>query len=123
MPSLVLTPSGQNFCNQFTAPINEPASFKSSAIIPATKNLYRFSYSTLRHPFDNPNTQGNLLLILSDAFEGLNYWNGFMTGPAYQGVAMDQHIYDIFSTSGLKQTGGQHISVCFPFPSSVILLT
>jgi len=95
------------------APANEPASFKSSAIIPATKNLYQFAYSALRHPFYSSNTPGNLLLVLSDAFMDLSFWNGFMTAPAYQGVAMDHHSYGVFSAQDLAKTWDQHIaSMC-----------
>jgi hypothetical protein len=36
-------------------------------------------------------------VLLHDAFKGLAYWNDFMTGSGYQGVAMDTHIYQMFS--------------------------
>jgi len=40
----------------------------------------------------------------------LSFWNGFMTGPAYQGVAMDHHSYGVFSEQDLAKTWDQHIA-------------
>ena len=46
--------------------------------------------------------------MIHDAFQPLSYWNGFMTLPNYDGVAMDTHIYQMFS-----------VAVCLMFSSSV----
>lgn len=93
------------------APINEPATFKSNTVLPATKQLYEYAYTQLRHPFPG-RTEGDLVLVLHDGFLNLKEWDGFMTPPEYVGVVMDHHSYGVFSTPELQQTEAQHISVC-----------
>ena len=39
----------------------------------------------------------NLLLLIDDTFQPLNYWNNLMPITQYQGVAMDTHIYQMFT--------------------------
>jgi hypothetical protein len=39
----------------------------------------------------------NLLLLIDDAFQPLTYWNNLMPITGYQGVAMDTHIYQMFT--------------------------
>jgi glucan 1,3-beta-glucosidase len=52
---------------------------------------------TYRYPYDS-STQSNTVELIHDAFQNLSYWDGFMTsGDGYQGVAMDTHIYQMFS--------------------------
>ena len=41
--------------------------------------------------------QGNNLVLIHDAFQPLSYWSGFMQPPNWQGVAIDTHIYQMFS--------------------------
>ena len=42
--------------------------------------------------------QSNILVLIHDAFQPLNYWNGFMSKyTQYTGVAMDKHIYQMFN--------------------------
>lgn len=43
--------------------------------------------------------QSNTVVLLHDAFQPLSYWNGFMTYPGWEGVAMDTHIYQMFSVA------------------------
>lgn len=41
--------------------------------------------------------QSNILVLIHDAFQPLNYWNGFMSKyTQYTGVAIDTHIYQVF---------------------------
>lgn len=95
------------------APINEPASFKSDAVLPAAKNLYEYAYAALRQPFANSNTVGDLLLVIHDAFEDFSVWDGYMAPQGaeggYQGVALDHHSYGVFSTPELQQDWEGHI--------------
>ena len=57
--------------------------------------------------------QGNTVVLLHDAFKGLDYWNDFMTGgeTAWPGVAMDTHIYQMFANDDVARTDDEHISV------------
>src|SRR6266403_3611866 len=42
--------------------------------------------------------QSNTLALIHDAFQPLSYWNGFMSkNTQYVGVAMDTHIYQMFT--------------------------
>lgn len=52
----------------------------------------------LRYPYGS-SEQSNTVVLLHDAFQPLSYWNGFMNynNGQYQGVAMDTHIYQMFS--------------------------
>jgi hypothetical protein len=49
-----------------------------------------------RYPFGTGQQSNNLVLI-HDAFQPLSYWNNFMPPPKYEGVAMDTHVYQMFS--------------------------
>jgi len=57
--------------------------------------------------------QSNTIVLLHDAFKGLSYWSNFMTGgdPAWSGVAMDVHIYQMFSNDEVARSDDEHISV------------
>ncbi|KAF9507650.1 glycoside hydrolase family 5 protein [Hydnum rufescens UP504] len=93
--------------------INEPAPFKSSNILQAARQLYLDSYALIRNPFSN-GAVGNLLMVISDAFQPLSFWNGFMKDHSkYQGVALDHHSYDVFSNAEVAKSYSQHInSIC-----------
>lgn len=95
------------------APINEPAPFKASNVLPAARQLYYDSYGIVRKPFST-NTEGNLLLVIHDAFQTLDYWTGFMTDfNTYSGVALDNHSYGVFTDDLLAQDWNGHInSMC-----------
>ena len=41
--------------------------------------------------------QTNILELIHDAFQPLSYWNNFMPRSQYTGVAIDTHIYQIFT--------------------------
>ncbi|CAL1694454.1 unnamed protein product [Somion occarium] len=74
------------------APLNEPAGFDGSDILNAVRQYC------------------NTIVLLHDAFQPLSYWNGFQTAPNWQGVAMDTHIYQMFSQAEVSRTNQQHIS-------------
>ncbi|KAF5366258.1 hypothetical protein D9758_005687 [Tetrapyrgos nigripes] len=93
-------------------PLNEPAGYYGDAILSPLKQYYYDSYGNIRFPYGN-NKQGNALTLLHDAFQGVAYWNSFMPAPQWQGVAIDTHIYQIFSDAEIARTNQQHIdSAC-----------
>jgi len=50
-----------------------------------------------RYPYDS-SEESNTVELIHDAFQNLSYWDGFMVeSDGYEGVAMDTHIYQIFS--------------------------
>lgn len=56
------------------------------------------SQSAPRYPYDS-DAQSNTVELIHDAFQDLSYWNGWQASPEYSGVAMDTHIYQMFSDS------------------------
>jgi len=72
--------------------------------------------ATCRYPYGTA-TESNTVLQLHDAFQPLSYWNGFETPPNWQGVAMDTHIYQVFSDSvrllACRPSESRDESLCF----------
>ncbi|CAL1694455.1 unnamed protein product [Somion occarium] len=91
------------------APLNEPAGFDGSDILNAVRQYWYDSYGNIRFPYGS-SRQSNTIVLLHDAFQPLSYWNGFQTAPNWQGVAMDTHIYQMFSQAEVSRTNQQHIS-------------
>ena len=60
--------------------------------------MCRWPYGTAR--------QSNTVLMISDAFQPLSYWTGFMAYPGWEGVIMDKHIYQVFSNDVSFFLGG-----------------
>ena len=51
-----------------------------------------------RYPYGS-SQQSNTVVLIHDAFQPLSYWSGFMQPPNWNGVAMDTHIYQMFSVA------------------------
>ncbi|KZP25282.1 glycoside hydrolase family 5 protein [Athelia psychrophila] len=91
------------------APLNEPAGF-DSGVLPVTKQFWDDSYGNIRYPYGS-SKQSNTLVLIHDAFQTLSYWKGFMTSAkGFQGVAMDTHIYQMFTNNLNAMSHAQHIS-------------
>ena len=57
--------------------------------------------------------QSNTLALIHDAFQPLSYWNGFMSkNTQYVGVAMDTHIYQMFTDQVHPCPLAHSISTC-----------
>ncbi|KAJ7757809.1 glycoside hydrolase family 5 protein [Mycena maculata] len=94
------------------APLNEPAGFDGNAVLSVVNQYWHDSYGNIRYPFGSTQ-QSNTVELIHDAFQPLSYWNGVLSPPDYQGVAMDTHIYTIFSQAEVEMTQAEHIStVC-----------
>ncbi|KAI0077473.1 exo-beta-1,3-glucanase [Panus rudis PR-1116 ss-1] len=94
------------------APLNEPAGFIGDSMLTPLKQYWYDSYGNIRFPYGS-SRQSNTVVLLHDAFQGLSYWNGFQTAPDFQGVAMDTHIYQMFSQDEVSRSNQQHIqSAC-----------
>ncbi|KAE9390781.1 glycoside hydrolase [Gymnopus androsaceus JB14] len=108
------------------APLNEPTGFEGRAVLdtarqgsisllPAgTSKLTSFGTGTTDMAtfgtLTDPLKKAILTVLLHDAFQPLSYWNGFMNLPGWQGVAMDTHIYQMFSDADVARTNAQYIS-------------
>ncbi|TRM66211.1 glycoside hydrolase family 5 protein [Schizophyllum amplum] len=94
------------------APLNEPAGFQGSDVLSAVRQFWRDSYGNIRFPYGS-GRESNTVELIHDAFQDLSYWNGFMTPHDFEGVAMDTHIYTIFSDSEAAMSFDEHVStVC-----------
>ncbi|KIM70272.1 glycoside hydrolase family 5 protein [Scleroderma citrinum Foug A] len=91
------------------APLNEPAGYLGNDVLTAVKQYWLDSYGNIRYPYGT-SQQGNTLELIHDAFQPLSYWSGWETPPNFQGVAMDTHIYQMFTNSDVAQTQQQHIN-------------
>ncbi|THH17376.1 hypothetical protein EW146_g3420 [Bondarzewia mesenterica] len=78
------------------APLNEPAGFDGQDVLDVVRQYWLDSYGNIRYPYGT-STQSNTLELIHDAFQPLSYWNGWERPPSFQGVAIDTHIYQMFS--------------------------
>lgn len=100
------------------APLNEPAGYDGSAVLDVLTQYYYDSYGNIRYPYGN-SQESNTVVLLHDAFQPLSYWSGYMTAPDWQGVAMDTHIYQVFSQAEVEYSYSQHISAACAYASSL----
>jgi aryl-phospho-beta-D-glucosidase BglC (GH1 family) len=100
------------------APLNEPAGFDGQAVLDVVRQYWYDSYGNIRFPFGT-SQQGNTVVLLHDAFQPLSYWQGFQTPPNWQGVAMDTHIYQMFSQDEVSRSNQQHIDAACAMASSL----
>ncbi|KAG6907273.1 hypothetical protein DXG01_009647 [Tephrocybe rancida] len=69
----------------------------STSVVPAIAALNEPKGSLGQKMLDVTKQQSNTVLVIADAFKGLDYWRGFMPSPNWEGVMMDTHIYQMFS--------------------------
>ncbi|EGN93093.1 glycoside hydrolase family 5 protein [Serpula lacrymans var. lacrymans S7.3] len=91
------------------APLNEPAGFDGAAVLNATRDYWGSSYQSIRYPHGQSQSPSNIVELIHDAFQPPSYWKGFEVAPNFQGVAMDTHIYQVFSDSEVAMSYQQHI--------------
>ncbi|KAI9511874.1 exo-beta-1,3-glucanase [Russula earlei] len=91
-------------------PLNEPAGFDGQQMLDVTRQYWYDSYGSIRYP----NGQlGDIVPLIHDAFQPLSYWNNFMPRDQFTGVAMDTHIYQMFSDQQVALSDSGHIqSAC-----------
>ncbi|KAG1765106.1 glycoside hydrolase family 5 protein [Suillus occidentalis] len=94
------------------APLNEPAGFDGDDVLTVVKQYWKDSY-----PYDS-STESNTVELIHDAFQSLSYWDGFMV-DGYDGVAMDTHIYQMFSDKQVAYNYSQHIKEACSHGSSL----
>jgi len=94
------------------APLNEPAGFDGDNWLAVIRQYWFDSFGNIRFPYGTAQ-QSNTVVLIHDAFQPLSFWDGVLTYPDYEGVAMDTHIYAMFSQAGVEMSNSQHIqSVC-----------
>jgi hypothetical protein len=60
-------------------------------VLNAVHQYWLDSYGNIREK------SANTLEMIHDGFQPLEYWNGWQRPPQYQGVALDTHIYQMFT--------------------------
>ncbi|KII94290.1 glycoside hydrolase family 5 protein [Plicaturopsis crispa FD-325 SS-3] len=88
------------------APLNEPAGYDGDAVLKTVKQYWLDSYGNIRNPPGGGSS--NTVELIHDAFQPLSYWKGWETS-GFEGVAMDTHIYQIFSDDAEHMSYQQHI--------------
>jgi glucan 1,3-beta-glucosidase len=91
------------------APLNEPAGFDGEDVLEAVEQYWKDSYGSIRFPYGS-GKQSNTLELIHDAFQPLSYWQDFMPQPDFQGVAIDTHIYQVFSDDENRMDWNAHLS-------------
>ncbi|KAI9570306.1 glycoside hydrolase family 5 protein [Boletus coccyginus] len=107
--------AGQQNVVPMIAPLNEPAGYDGSAVLSAVRQYWQDAWGDIR----NTGRASNTVELIHDAFQPLSYWTGFMTPPSYDGVAMDTHIYQMFSDGGNEMSDQDHINAACQTQSSL----
>lgn len=94
--------------------LNEPAGYLNSQLLETTVQFWRDGYGATRWPWlPSSSAQSGLLIVISDAFQPISYWDGFMSEPTYTDVALDTHYYQVFSDAENSWDENTHIAqVC-----------
>lgn len=100
------------------APLNEPAGFHGPDVLKVVRQYWYDSYDSIRYP-DGASQQSNTVVLLHDAFQPLSYWKGFADPPSWQGVAMDKHIYQMFSLEEVSRSYDEHIAAACAHAASL----
>ena len=84
--------------------INEPLG--PNLDMDAVKKYYYDGWGSVRQ------NNGETAVVIHDAFQAsTSYWNGFMnTGSGTNNVALDTHIYQIFSDDQVAMSPAEHVS-------------
>ncbi|KAF7288873.1 Glycoside hydrolase family 5 protein [Mycena indigotica] len=92
--------------------LNEPAGYFGPDVLAVTKKYWEDSFSNVRYPYGSAR-KSDTVLVIGDAFQPLSYWNGVLTNPSYEGVAIETHIYTLFSVPEVRMSEQEHINtVC-----------
>lgn len=79
--------------------LNEVAGFLGSAWDSAVRDYWRRGYEVVRQTAGD-----NVVVVIGDAFEGVDNWQGFFPNPENNRVMLDYHEYQIFSDQELSRS-------------------
>lgn len=88
--------------------LNEGGGFRGPNWVDTIRQYFLDGYNTIRTV--EPNSGSPLGVMIGDAFQTLQPWNGFLTSPQAHNVLMDTHAYQIFSDGELNRTFPDHVS-------------
>ncbi|TXT09441.1 uncharacterized protein COLE_03375 [Cutaneotrichosporon oleaginosum] len=91
--------------------LNEPNPHLSPVPAPLDflKTFYHAAYGLIRDQSPATPAGGGIVVVLSEAYQSLEHWRGFMPAPQYQRVALDWHSYHMFEDRTLALSFEDHI--------------
>jgi len=92
--------------------LNEPAAFIGGDFPDVLRSYWLDGYDVIREY-----AGGNIQVMISDGFLGVDSWTNFLT-PKSTGAVMDTHLYQIFSDLELSRSFDEHIQfACSQIPT------
>lgn len=93
--------------------LNEPATFQNDQLLQTTRQYWYDAYGAARYPWvpEGSASKSGLALVISDGFQPLNTFNGFMTEPNFESVFIDTHNYQVFNDDYQTWDQNRHIRV------------
>jgi glucan 1,3-beta-glucosidase len=88
--------------------LNEPATYLDNNLLQTIRQFWYDAYGATRYPWNNANKSG-LALVISDGFQPLDTFNGYMPEPQFEGVFIDTHNYQVFDGFYQEWSHDQHI--------------
>ncbi|KAJ9127384.1 hypothetical protein QFC24_000791 [Naganishia onofrii] len=88
--------------------VNEPFPH-SPQEIETLEGYYRDGYEEVRKFDASGEQQEPPTVLLSEAYQSLGFWSGFMPAGQYNRVALDVHIYGMFSNKLVSQGYSEHL--------------
>ncbi|KAH9959615.1 glycoside hydrolase superfamily [Russula dissimulans] len=88
--------------------LNKVAGFYGSAWDTAVRGYWKNGFEVVRQSAGD-----DVVVVIGDAFEGIDNWQGFFPDAQHNRVMMDYHVYQIISNEELSRSQDQHIQfVC-----------
>jgi glucan 1,3-beta-glucosidase len=93
--------------------LNEPATYLNDQLLQTTRQYWKDSYGAARYPWapQGSASKSGLALIISDGFQPLSTFNGFMTEPNFETVMIDTHNYQVFDDTQNAWNWPEHLRV------------
>jgi glucan 1,3-beta-glucosidase len=81
--------------------LNEPATYLNDQLLQTTRQYWKDAYGAARYPWapQGSASKSGLALIISDGFQPLSTFNGFMMEPNFETVLIDTHNYQVFDNT------------------------
>ena len=94
--------------------LNEPLASRLPGGTDAVVQFYKDGYGDVRDVSDTP-------VIIHDAFQPGNFWNGILAPPDAQGVVVDHHEYQVFTDELIALS--PEVGTMPPFLQAILLRT
>ncbi|KAG8848435.1 exo-1,3-beta-glucanase [Tulasnella sp. 330] len=105
--------------------LNEPAGFDSN-VLAATNSYWQQAYDILTDYRTAKGTQAGIdvdadeiKMVIMDAFQGVEAYQGFLAPPNSQGVLMDTHNYQVFNGWQYTTNDTEHLTAACAYGNSI----